>query len=94
MRLHQFDGGSRVPRLAVGTGDGLDLTTLTWSRYAFASPIGRTTNSTYHAVDFILIPNGITQSLEDQDARTFAHHEPVCSGIKRRGMGRRERSNG
>ena len=84
MRLDQFHGGSGVAGLTVGASDRLDLAALARRRDALSATVGRAPDATNHAVDLVLIPNGVAQPLKQQNAGALAHDESVGSSVKRR----------
>ena len=92
--LHEFNGRCRVSSLTVSPCNGLNLTPLTGCRDAFATAVRRTSNAPDDTENFVVVSNGIAQSLQHQNACAFTHHESVGSCIKGRGVRWRERPDG
>ena len=84
--FHQFNAGCIIAGLAVGSCDRLDLAALAGSGDPLSSPVGRAPDAAYDAENLVLVPHGIAQSLENENAGTLAHHEPVSTSIERRGV--------
>ena len=84
--FHEFNAGGIVPCLIVGSGNRLNLASLTGRRDALSASVGRAANAPDNAVDLVVIAHGIAQALEHEHAGAFAHDEPVGTSIERRGV--------